>query len=233
MTTAPFIVGIAGGTGSGKTTVAAGLAVALGPEQVTLIDADSYYRDLSHLPVHERHHINFDHPDSLDLTLLTDHLRKLKSNKPVTKNVYDFTTHTRSNQTVVIEPAPVIIVEGVLIFVPEELRDLFDLKVFLDEDADVRLVRRIRRDMAERGRTVESVARQYLEQVRPMHAHFVEPTKKYADIIYGPGATPDHAIAQLSSIVQTEKLKNVSKPSGAVRQSMALYDNGLNEYPEP
>ncbi len=206
MNSAPFIIGIAGGTGSGKTTIAAGLAAALGPDRCTLIDADSYYRDLSHLPLHERHHINFDHPDSLDLALLAEHLGLLKQGKPVIKNVYDFTTHTRSNQTVVIEPAAVIIVDGVLVFVPDTLRTLFDLKVFLDEDADVRLLRRIRRDMAERGRTVESVARQYLEQVRPMHALFVEPTKEHADIIIGPGAVPDQVIAQLSSIIQAENL---------------------------
>ena len=201
MNSAPFIIGIAGGTGSGKTTVAAGLAAALGPERVTLIDADSYYRDLSHVPLPERHHINFDHPDSLDLALLTQHLRMLKQGKPVTKHVYDFTTHSRSSETVVIEPAPVIIVEGVLIFAPVELRALFDLKVFLDEDADVRLLRRIRRDMAERGRTMESVVRQYLEQVRPMHALFVEPAKEYADIMIGSGAAPDQVISQLAAVI--------------------------------
>ena len=205
MTSTPFIIGIAGGTGSGKTTVAAGLAAALGPAHVTLIDADSYYRDLSNLPLSERHQINFDHPDSLDLALLADHLLLLKQGKPVTKHVYDFTTHSRSSQTAVIEPAPVIIVDGVLIFVPAELRALFDLKVFLDEDADVRLLRRIRRDMVERGRTLESVARQYLEQVRPMHARFVEPTKEHADIIIGPGVTTDQVIKQIIPIIQDGK----------------------------
>jgi uridine kinase len=203
MASTPYTIGIAGGTGSGKTTIAAGLAAALAPGRVTLIDADSYYRDLSHLPLPERHHINFDHPDSLDLALLAEHLRVLKSGNPVTKHVYDFTTHSRSSETVVIEPAPVIIVEGVLIFVPVELRGLLDLKVFLDEDADVRLLRRIRRDMAERGRTFESVMRQYLAQVRPMHAQFVEPSKKHADTIYGPGATTDHVIAQIFTIIQS------------------------------
>ena len=197
----PFIIGIAGGTGSGKTTIAAGLAAALGTERVRLIDADSYYRDLSHLPLHERRHINFDHPDALDLELLTQHLRLFKQGNPVSKHVYDFTTHTRSDETVVIEPASVIIVEGVLIFVLDELRELFDLKVFLDEDADVRLLRRIRRDMAERGRSLESVARQYLEQVRPMHARFAEQTKEHADIIIGPGAALDHVIAQLTAVI--------------------------------
>ena len=212
MNSAPFIIGIAGGTGSGKTTVAAGLAAALGPDRCTLIDADSYYRDLSHVPLPKRHHINFDHPDSLDLALLAEHLGLLKQGKPVTKNVYDFTTHTRSNQTVVIEPAPVIIVEGVLIFVPEELRGLFNLKVFLDEDADVRLLRRIRRDMAERGRTVESVARQYLEQVRPMHARFVEPAKKHADIVIEPGAIPDQIISQLAAVISKSLLSESPAP---------------------
>jgi uridine kinase len=202
----PFIIGIAGGTGSGKTTVAAGLTAKLGAERVRLIDADSYYRDLSDLPLHERHHINFDHPDALDLQLLTQHLRMLKQGKPVTKHVYDFTTHTRSDETVVIDPVPVIIVEGVLIFVPDELRGLFDLKVFLDEDADVRLLRRIRRDMAERSRSLESVARQYLEQVRPMHARFAEPTKEHADIIIGPDAALGHVIEQLAAVINNNSM---------------------------
>lgn len=185
----PFIVGIAGGTGSGKSTVAAGLAAALGPGRVAVMDADSYYRDLSHLPMQERHRINFDHPDSLDLALLAGHLMALRQGRPVTKHIYDFTTHTLSGRTVALEPAPVIIVEGMLIFVAGELRRLFDLKVFLDEAADIRLLRRIRRDTAERGRTVESVARQYLEQVRPMHARFVDPSRQYADLVCAPGAS--------------------------------------------
>ena len=201
MKTKSFIVGIAGGTGSGKTTIAAGLAAALGLERVRLIDADSYYRDLSHLPLQERHLENFDHPDALDLQLLTQHLRMLRQSEPATKHGYDFTTHTRSDKTIVIEPAPFIIVEGVLIFFPDELRELFDLKVFLDEDADVRVLRRIRRDMAERGRSLESVARQYLEQVRPMHARFAEPTKEHADIIIGPDAALGHVIEQLAAVI--------------------------------
>lgn len=201
MTTTTFIIGIAGGTGSGKTTIAAGLAEKLGRAGGTLIDADSYYRDLSPLPLHERRRINFDHPDSLDLALLAGHLGLLRQGRPVTKNVYDFTSHTRTGHTVVIEPAPVIIVEGMLLFTSPALRNLFDLKVFLDEAADVRLLRRIRRDMAERGRTFESVARQYLEQVRPMHARFVEPGKTHADIIIAPGAAPDRVIAHLLSTI--------------------------------
>lgn len=183
----PFIVGITGGTGSGKTTVAAGLAAALGSGRATVIDADSYYRDLSHLPLHERHQLNFDHPDSLDLRLLAGHLQMLRQGRPVTRNFYDFTRHMLSGRTVVVEPAAVIIVEGLLIFATGELRRLFDLKVFLDEAADIRLLRRIMRDTAERGRTVQSVARQYLEQVRPMHARFVEPARQHADIVCAPG----------------------------------------------
>ena len=182
MKTKSFIVGIAGGTGSGKTTIAAGIAAAIGAERATLIDADSYYADLSHLPLQARHYENFDHPNALNLALLAQHLRNLKSGKPVTRHVYDFATHTSLRETVILKPAPVIIVEGILIFAPEELRGLFNLKIYLDEDADIRLLRRLQRDIVERGRTMESVSRQYLEQVRPMHEQFVEPTKAHTDI---------------------------------------------------
>ena len=198
----PFIVGIAGGTGSGKTTVAAGLAAALGADRVTLIDADSYYADLSHLSLQERHLENFDHPNALNLALLAQHLRNLKSGKPVTRHVYDFATHTHLQETVILQPAPLILVEGILIFVPHELRRLFDLTIYLDEDADIRLLRRMQRDIAERGRTIESVARQYLEQVRPMHVQFVEPTKSRSDIVIDPGQELKHIIERLTARIR-------------------------------
>jgi uridine kinase len=199
MKTKTFIVGIAGGTGSGKTTIAAGIAAALGAGRATLIDADSYYADLSHIPLQERHYENFDHPNALNLALLAQHLRNLKAGKPVTRHVYDFTTHTSLRETVILKPAPVIIVEGILIFVPQELSGLFNLKIYLDEDADIRLLRRMQRDMAERGRTMESVSRQYLEQVRPMHEQFVEPTKAHSDIVIGPGQDKIHVIERLTA----------------------------------
>ena len=204
MKTKSFIVGIAGGTGSGKTTIAAGIAAALGVERATLIDADSYYADLSHLPLQQRHYENFDHPNALNLALLAQHLRNLKSGKPVTRHVYDFSTHTSLRETVILKPAPVIIVEGILIFVPQELSELFDIKIYLDEDADVRLLRRMQRDIAERGRTMESVARQYLEQVRPMHEQFVEPTKAHCDIVIGPGQDIKHVIERLTARIVKE-----------------------------
>jgi uridine kinase len=199
METKSFIVGIAGGTGSGKTTIAAGIAAAIGAERATLIDADSYYADLSHLPLQERHYENFDHPNALNLALLAQHLRNLKSGKPITRHVYDFASHTRLRETVILKPAPVIIVEGILIFGQQELSELFDLKIYLDEDADIRLLRRMQRDIDERGRTMESVAQQYLEQVRPMHEQFVEPTKAHSDIVIGPGQDKKHVIERLTA----------------------------------
>ena len=193
-----FIVGIAGGTGSGKTTIAAGIAAAIGAERATVVGVDSYYADLSHLSLQERHFENFDHPNALNIALLAQHLRNLKSGKPVTRHVYDFSTHTSLRETVTLKPAPVIIVEGILIFALEELSGLFDLKIYLDEDADVRLLRRMERDITERGRTLESVARQYLEQVRPMHVQFVEPTRAHSDIVIGPGQELKHVIERLT-----------------------------------
>ncbi len=204
MKTKSFIVGIAGGTGSGKTTIAAGIAAAIGAERATLIDADSYYADLSHLPLEVRHCENFDHPNGLNFALLAQHLRNLKSGKPVNRHVYDFSTHTCLGETVLLKPAPVIIVEGMLIFVPHELCGFFDLKIYLDEDADVRLLRRMQRDIAERGRTMESVTRQYLEQVRPMHEQFVEPTKAHTDIVIGPGQDKKHVIERLTARIVKE-----------------------------
>ena len=206
MLASPFLIGIAGGTGSGKTTVAAALAADLGPGRATAIDADCYYRDLSHLPLPERHHINFDHPDALDNELLIEHVRLLKHGEAAARRPYDYCTHTRAGGEILIAPAPVVIVEGVLIFVPAKLRLLFDLKVFLDEAADVRLLRRIGRDMAERGRTLESIRRQYLEQVRPMHEAYVEPSKRYADIIIGPGADCGDAVARIRASLREKGL---------------------------
>ena len=205
-----FIVGIAGGTGSGKTTIAAGIAAAFGAERATLIDADSYYADLSHLPLQQRHYENFDHPNALNLALLAQHLRNLKSGKSVTRHVYDFATHTSLRETVILKPAPVIIVEGILIFVPQELSALFDIKIYLDEDADVRLLRRMQRDITERGRTMESVARQYLEQVRPMHDQFVAPTKAHTDIVIGPGQDKKHVIERLTAIISKKLAAGVA-----------------------
>jgi len=183
----PVVIGIAGGTGSGKTTVAEAIVRRIGPERIALIQQDSYYKDQSHLPMEERVRINYDHPDSIDTALLIRHLQELIAGRPVEVPIYDFTTYTRTPHTRRVEPRPVILVEGILVFVEKALRDLFDIKIYVDADPDIRFIRRLQRDLAERGRTLESVIRQYLSTVRPMHLEFVEPSKRYADIIIPEG----------------------------------------------
>jgi uridine kinase len=179
----PFIIGIAGGTGSGKTTVARKIYQSLHLDSAVFLDQDSYYRDLRHLPLEERKKLNFDHPDSLDNELLLEHLDRLIARRPIEKPTYDFAANTRAAGTTRIEPRDVILVEGILLFVEPRLRELFDLKIFVDTDADVRFIRRLQRDLELRGRTVDSVIEQYLSTVRPMHFEFVEPSKRYADVI--------------------------------------------------
>jgi uridine kinase len=183
----PVVIGIAGGTGSGKTTVAEAIVRRIGPERIALIQQDSYYKDQSHLPMEERVRINYDHPDSIDTALLIRHLQELIAGRPVEVPIYDFTTYTRTPHTRRVEPRPVILVEGILVFVEKALRDLFDIKIYVEADPDIRFIRRLQRDLAERGRTLESVIRQYLSTVRPMHLEFVEPSKRYADIIIPEG----------------------------------------------
>jgi uridine kinase len=179
----PFLIGIAGGTGSGKTTVARRIYESLHLDQAVFLDYDAYYRELGELSLEERQHINFDHPDSLDNTLFIAHLEQLIAGLPIEKPVYDFTRHTRAPETVRVEPRDVILVDGILLFADPRLREMFDLKIFVDTDADVRFIRRLRRDLEERGRSLQSVIDQYLRTVRPMHFEFVEPTKRYADVI--------------------------------------------------
>jgi uridine kinase len=174
---------VAGGTGSGKTTVAREILRRVGAEHIAYIPHDAYYRDLTHLPEHLRAQINFDHPDSLETELLIEHLMILKMGRAVDIPIYDFTTHTRTGQTRHVVPAPVVLVEGILVLAEPRLREQFDAKLYVDTDADVRFIRRLRRDLAERGRTVESVCEQYLSTVRPMHVEFVEPSKRHADVI--------------------------------------------------
>ncbi|MCJ7619190.1 MAG: uridine kinase [Anaerolineae bacterium] len=182
-----IIVGVAGGTGSGKTTVSQAILDRVGRDQIAYLQHDSYYRDRSHVPLEERAKTNFDHPDALESELLAQHLASLKTGQAVEVPVYDFTTHTRETRTVTVAPRKVILVEGILIFAERALRELMDIKVFVDTDADVRFIRRLQRDLTERGRTVESVIRQYTETVRPMHLEFVEPSKRYADVIIPEG----------------------------------------------
>ena len=179
----PFLIGIAGGTGSGKTTVARRIYESLHLDAAVFIDQDAYYRELGHLPLEERQRMNFDHPDSLDNDLLLEHLRALLAGRAIQKPVYDFTRHTRAAQQVHVEPREIVLVDGILLFVDPRLRELFDLKIFVDTEADVRFIRRLRRDLEQRGRSLDSVIEQYLSTVRPMHFEFVEPSKRYADVI--------------------------------------------------
>jgi len=202
----PVIIGVAGGTGSGKTTIAHAVLERAGarPEgRVSLIQHDAYYRDLGNLPLAQRAAQNFDHPDSLENELLIAHLKKLKQGRAVDVPVYDFTTHTRTSETRRIGPNPVIIVEGILIFADEALRRMMDVKIYVDTDADIRFIRRLERDVAERGRTVESVIRQYMATVRPMHQEFVEPSKRYADIIIPEGGFNEVAIDMVASRIKS------------------------------
>ncbi len=183
----PLIIGVAGGTGSGKTTVAQTIVERVGRERIAWVQHDAYYRDQSGKPFEERSRVNYDHPDSLETELLIAQLKQLRSGQAIEAPVYDFATHTRKRETRHIDPRSIILVEGILILSDPALRQLFDVKIFVDTDADLRLIRRLQRDMAERGRTFESVITQYTETVRPMHLEFVEPSKRYADVIIPEG----------------------------------------------
>jgi uridine kinase len=186
-TAGPLVIGLAGGSGSGKTTIAQSILDAIGRDDVTLIQHDAYYRDQSNTPVEERAKVNYDHPDSLETDLLVEHLQQLVAGEPIDRPVYDFTVHNRSTETIRVEPRQAILVEGILVLYEPELRALMDLKVYVDTDADLRLARRWERDITERGRSFESVRDQYLGTVRPMHLQFVEPSKRYADIVIPEG----------------------------------------------
>jgi uridine kinase len=182
-----LLIGICGGTGSGKTTIAERIRQALPEESVASLQQDHYYKDLPGLPFEERARQNFDHPDSMDTPLFVEHLRRLRDGLPIERPVYDFTQHRRLPQTVRLEPRAALLVEGILIFESAALRELLDIKIFVDTDADLRFIRRLSRDIHERGRTVESVIQQYMATVRPMHLEFVEPSKRYADVIIPEG----------------------------------------------
>lgn len=190
----PLVIGIAGGSGSGKTTVAQLIIERVGAKNIAFLPHDAYYKDLSNLPPNQRAAINFDHPDSLDTELLIQQVNQLTRYEGIDLPVYDFKTHQRTKQVKRIEPHPLILVEGILIFVEARLRKLFDVKIFVDTDADIRFIRRLQRDILERGRTTDSVVQQYLTTVRPMHLDFVEPSKRYADIIIPEGGLNTVAI---------------------------------------
>ncbi|HNB39863.1 MAG TPA: uridine kinase [Anaerolineales bacterium] len=193
----PLIIGVAGGSGSGKTTVAQELLRRVGADRIAYLQHDSYYKDLRMLPSTQHSEINFDHPDTLETELLIKHIIDLREFKAVQIPIYDFSTDTRKTETITVEPRNVILVEGILLYVEPELRKLFDVKLFVDADADIRFIRRLHRDITERGRSTESVIEQYYATVRPMHLEFVEPSKRYADVIIPEGG---HNVAALDMV---------------------------------
>lgn len=195
-------IGIAGGTGSGKTTVARNIVKRLALDAVTVIQQDAYYRDLSELPAAQRDLLNFDHPDSIEYELFAEHVKRLKAGDEVDQPVYDFTNHTRTDETTRVVPRDVVIAEGILLFHYPDLREILDIKIFVDTPADIRLLRRIRRDIRDRGRTLESVTEQYVKTVRPMHEEFVEPSKRWADVIIPEGGFNEIAIDMVSSKIR-------------------------------
>ena len=201
--TAPLVIGVAGGSGSGKTTVVRRIIESVGDDQVTVLEHDRYYRDRNDLRLEERAALNYDHPDSLETDLLVRHLHELKAGRPVEMPSYDFARHARQSVTETAPPRKTIIVEGILIYADAALRALMDVKVFVDADDDTRFIRRLQRDIAERGRTVTSVIDQYLGTVKPMHLEFVEPSKRYADVIIPLGGHNTVAIDMLLTLIRS------------------------------
>lgn len=198
----PLILGIVGGSGSGKSTVARSLAGALETASVAFIDMDAYYRDFGGLPLDERRHMNWDHPDAIDWELLVAQLAELAAGRAIAKPVYDFVTHSRRPETVRVPPARVVVVDGILLFFDERVRALCDMKVYVDAEPDVRLIRRIRRDMQKRGRPLDEILDQYLTTVQPMHLQFVEPSKRYADVIVPRGGKNQVAIEMIVAKIE-------------------------------
>ncbi|MFN8549529.1 MAG: uridine kinase [Candidatus Eisenbacteria bacterium] len=209
----PVLIGIAGGSASGKTLIAAKVYEAFGPDGVAILKQDAYYRDLKDLSPAERARHNFDHPDAFDTPLLLEHLRRLLAGESVEEPIYDFTRHERAARTRRVQAVSVVILEGILVLAEPELRDLMDIKVFVDTDADVRLLRRLRRDVQERGRTVESVLSQYETFVRPMHLQFVEPSKRFADVIIPEGGHNRVGVDLLTTKVQALKDESAARPA--------------------
>lgn len=208
MTGKPLIIGVGGGSGSGKTTVVRHILNSIGEDNIQLLQHDSYYRDLKHLPLEERKKQNFDHPSSLETELMIRHVDALKNGYQVAVPVYDFAAHTRSDETEKVMPKEIILLDGILIFTEPELRNQMDIKLFVDTDDDVRLLRRIKRDIMERGRELDGVMHQYEQYVRPMHLEFVEPSKRYADIII-PRGGENHVALEMVIAVIREKLNTI------------------------
>jgi uridine kinase len=213
-----MIIGICGGTGSGKTTIARAIVEAVGAKNVVLVEQDSYYRDLADMPLDERHQAKFDHPDSIDSNMMVNHILRLKQGLPAEMPLYDFKTHTRTTNIEIIEPKPVVIVEGILIFAESRVLDLLDVRVYVDTPDDVRLIRRLKRDHAERGRTYEHTMDQYMRTIRPMHFEFVEPSKRHADIIIPEGAQMGVSVEFLGGMVRERLKQEVNVPSKRLRE---------------
>ncbi len=200
----PLVLGIAGGSGSGKTTVARALIEALAAGQGILLEQDHYYRTQTHLPPDERDRVNYDHPDAIELELMCAHLDELREGRAIRRPTYDFARHDRDAEPLFVSPAPIIVVEGILVLAEARLRERFDVKIFVDTDADIRLMRRVRRDLEHRGRTFAQVRKQYYETVRPMHLAFVEPSKRFADIIVPEGGENRVALELLASAIRAK-----------------------------
>jgi uridine kinase len=215
----PLIIGIAGGSGSGKSTVARRVAEALTTSSVAFLDMDAYYRNFGHLPMEERRRVNWDHPDALDIDLLVANLKRLAAGEAIEKPIYDFVTHSRSDASIAIAPADVIVIDGILLFVDERVRALCDVKVFVDADPDIRLIRRIRRDMAKRGRPLNEILDQYLSTVQPMHLQFVEPSKRYADVIVPRGG--HNAVATEMIVAKIQRRLGRSRPAATLSVAAA------------
>ena len=228
MSNRPLMIGIAGGTGSGKTTVARRVAAALSDSSVAFVEMDSYYRSHVGLTMRELHHLNWDHPDAFDLELFVEQLDAMSRGEPIEKPVYDYTVHARSTETIGIGKVDVVVVDGILLFTDERIRQRLDVKVFVDADADIRLVRRIKRDIASRGRPLDEILEQYANTVRPMHMQFVEPSKRWADVIVPRGGHNTVAIEMILAKIR-QRLAN----SGAPHIPMVADDSGLTPLSSP
>ncbi len=203
----PITIGVAGGSGAGKSTVARVILQRIGADNIAYLPHDSYYRDLRDLPVDQRVQINFDHPDSLDTELFMEHIKQLKRGEPINVPIYDFSTHSRTADVRVVQPQRIVLVEGILIFTDPRLRDLFDVRIFVETDDDVRFIRRLQRDIKERGRTIDSVVNQWMQTVRPMHLEFVEPSKRYAHVIIPEGGLNEVAMEMVIARIEALRVE--------------------------